>query len=768
MKVSIKRNKPIKYRITIFVLLIFVMIVPLLIVGVVSYKIYIEEVTKQVDLSIEATQFQVMNDVENVLSGIKQYYSELIDNEAIIWLMDNETIPYDQYSYVNDAQKVLQGPTYLTSNISSYAFINMKNNWVLTNNGMYSIDEIKNEEQVDSFLNNVYKNPSILYWYNNLDTPSPFAEDIFRSSTLDVSGYQLVMKLPGFSSRIDHLILVKLNLSTFKISIQSNLATYDICILDNNGETLFTSDSKLEEYFGNNVEQIRDQVGVSEISLEENDYRVFINHKNDNGLTYITAYNLNEVREGAGRVLAVSLQIILAIIFILVISWLLTSIIYRPVKKLTSYVSEAVGKNYGKMDEFTYIRENVGNLIDTRKNLQQMVQKQETMLLEQLMVRTIRGDLTPESINSAIGQFQIKKARYYCLMSTVCMIDSETGNDNELENEALSIVISKNMPTDISEKLIVPAFSYREEIILLIGGEEEEELRNKMIVINDKMTEFIEKEYGCAIISGASQVFNRFKYMRSAYNECREALRNTGSLKNNQQAITFFEDFAVNTSIIKGYDYMIEKLLINAVNNGEVEEAAQQVDKFVNSLDNREIILHDRNYFLHRIVDSVLSVFTDAGLSLNQLFSENNDDSFLQITSIYESDKLKVHLNTQIVQPVIEALRQYRYNSSSDILKNVMDIVKETKGDITLAECADRLNYHPSYIWKVLKSERNMTFTDLINNEKLETAKYMLLHTDYSIADIAEQLNYSNTQNFIRFFSKYEQTTPGKYRKENQ
>ncbi|NLK75170.1 MAG: helix-turn-helix transcriptional regulator, partial [Clostridiales bacterium] len=335
-------------------------------------------------------------------------------------------------------------------------------------------------------------------------------------------------------------------------------------------------------------------------------------------------------------------------------------------------------------------------------------------------------------------------------------------------NEALSIIIAKNLPSYITDRLVVPPFTYREEIILLVGGDEEEVLHHKVIYINDKMAEFIEKEYGCSIISGASQLFNRFKYMRSAYNECREALRNTGSLKNNQQAITFFEDFAVNTGIISGYDYMIEKSLINAVNNGEAEEAAQQIDKFVNSLDNREITFHDRNYFLHRIIDSVLAVLTDAGLSLNQIFSEKTDDSFWQISSIYESDKLKQYLNTQIVQPVIEALKQYRYNSSSDILKNVIDIVKETKGDITLAECAERLNYHPSYIWKVLKSERNMTFTDLTNSEKLETAKHMLLHTDYTVAEIADQLNYSNTQNFIRFFSKFEQTTPGKYRKENR
>lgn len=125
-------------------------------------------------------------------------------------------------------------------------------------------------------------------------------------------------------------------------------------------------------------------------------------------------------------------------------------------------------------------------------------------------------------------------------------------------------------------------------------------------------------------------------------------------------------------------------------------------------------------------------------------------------------------MNSQIVQPSIEALRQYRYQASSEILRRIMELVHERRGDITLTECAEQLNYHPSYIWKILKAERNMTFTDLVNLEKLETAKELLLNTELSIAEISEQLSYANTQNFIRFFSKYVDSTPGKYRKEHK
>ena len=68
-------------------------------------------------------------------------------------------------------------------------------------------------------------------------------------------------------------------------------------------------------------------------------------------------------------------------------------------------------------------------------------------------------------------------------------------------------------------------------------------------------------------------------------------------------------------------------------------------------------------------------------------------------------------------------------------------------------------------IWKALKLVSEKSFSDITDEYKLEEAKRQLLDTDKKIVDIAKELGYSNTQNFIRFFSKYVGMTPGKYRR---
>ena len=200
----------------------------------------------------------------------------------------------------------------------------------------------------------------------------------------------------------------------------------------------------------------------------------------------------------------------------------------------------------------------------------------------------------------------------------------------------------------------------------------------------------------------------------------------------------------------------------------EKDAAFAAVDKFIDRLLEKGVSRQDRYFFLHRFLIAILQVASEAGLSMNQIFEGEEDNLFLALDSIVEPENIRQFYKSQIIEPVVSNLTQYRRSHSVDIMEQVIALVKEKNGDITLTECAEQLNYHPSYIWRVLKTENNMTFTDFVALEKLELAKEMLLETTLSVAEIAQKLNYTNTQNFIRFFSKHEGITPGKYRQEHK
>ena len=61
--------------------------------------------------------------------------------------------------------------------------------------------------------------------------------------------------------------------------------------------------------------------------------------------------------------------------------------------------------------------------------------------------------------------------------------------------------------------------------------------------------------------------------------------------------------------------------------------------------------------------------------------------------------------------------------------------------------------------------EKGKSFMDYLEEYKINEAKRLLLQTDKTVSEIAQELNYTNAQNFIRFFSKSTGVTPGKFRK---
>ena len=132
---------------------------------------------------------------------------------------------------------------------------------------------------------------------------------------------------------------------------------------------------------------------------------------------------------------------------------------------------------------------------------------------------------------------------------------------------------------------------------------------------------------------------------------------------------------------------------------------------------------------------------------------------------------LKHFFKEKIVLPAIEVLKQSRMVNGKNIKERVLELIRKSRGDITLMECADKLNYNSNYLGRVLHCESNSSFSAYLAEIKVEYAKELLMKTEMTVADISTYLNYSNSQNFIRFFQKHVGMSPAKYRihvRENQ
>lgn len=83
----------------------------------------------------------------------------------------------------------------------------------------------------------------------------------------------------------------------------------------------------------------------------------------------------------------------------------------------------------------------------------------------------------------------------------------------------------------------------------------------------------------------------------------------------------------------------------------------------------------------------------------------------------------------------------------------------------TAKEFASNLAIHPNHLNALLKKHTGENVSTHIKNRLLEESKVLLLHTDWTLQDIALSIGFADQPNFNQFFKKHTGLTPNGFRK---
>jgi AraC family transcriptional activator of pobA len=82
----------------------------------------------------------------------------------------------------------------------------------------------------------------------------------------------------------------------------------------------------------------------------------------------------------------------------------------------------------------------------------------------------------------------------------------------------------------------------------------------------------------------------------------------------------------------------------------------------------------------------------------------------------------------------------------------------------TVEEYAEILNVTANHLSQTIKQVSEKNALSYINERIISEAKSLILYTEFDIAEIAYQLNFSDPANFGKFFKKYTDQTPLSFR----
>jgi len=185
--------------------------------------------------------------------------------------------------------------------------------------------------------------------------------------------------------------------------------------------------------------------------------------------------------------------------------------------------------------------------------------------------------------------------------------------------------------------------------------------------------------------------------------------------------------------------------------------------------------LHKANYlenfpfFKGTALRQVISVDHLTSGKISYLFEEMLKEGLF--TPLFNDDLVKTLLLQLFIyinrtQPPEDSKKVNSYNHI--LLKNFEELIELNFSTSKFPkQYAALLHITPNHLNAICKDIVNKSAGQLIRERIMLEAKRLLINMDLSIAQIAEKLNFKDESYFIKFFKKYEELTPEKFRKIN-
>lgn len=99
-----------------------------------------------------------------------------------------------------------------------------------------------------------------------------------------------------------------------------------------------------------------------------------------------------------------------------------------------------------------------------------------------------------------------------------------------------------------------------------------------------------------------------------------------------------------------------------------------------------------------------------------------------------------------------------------DIISQVYQYCEEHYKEGSLVELANLLYLNSSYLSQLIRQKTDKTFSDIMNENRMQQAVILLENTDIKIYTIGHMIGYMNPNNFTRAFRNYFGMAPTEYR----
>ena len=173
-----------------------------------------------------------------------------------------------------------------------------------------------------------------------------------------------------------------------------------------------------------------------------------------------------------------------------------------------------------------------------------------------------------------------------------------------------------------------------------------------------------------------------------------------------------------------------------------------------------------QNIKYHFVVTTALTAryCIEGGMELATAYSLS--DYYIQKADLCKTVKAVSDLHPIMCEDYTRRMKNLRKEKicSRQIVECIDYIYEHLHTRITIDALATHVELNPSYLSRLFKKEVGISISNYIQNQKIATAKNMLIYSDYSLSQISSTLAFPSQSYFAEIFKKKTGLTPSEYR----
>lgn len=734
--------------------------IPILVLGVglvASFGGYIyfstiHSVVERFSSSKQSYIEQIKNNLEHKIQTIEYAFNTYSTTSSFQDVVNNPISEQDFVAY-RDVNTQLNYIATMGLEGTEYTLISLVQNWQIFNGKLTNLTESDLDKLYESYIINQDQG---LFW------------------TKTETGIRFVNTLPVFSQKKQAIALSDISLHTLNSNIRTEEQT-TVYIMTKQGELMYESDPDQELLTQKDLKQISTSIEAEEstgmVTQDKSNHQsvqLIYAKSSYNNWIYFTILDQQEIANSLKMTkYGLSAMVLVLTLFILVVAYGISVYFTKPIqqiKRRLSTVPQTTSKN--EMDWIIY---SIDTILTEKESLENLIQMEMPQLETQFILNLFRNRVSPEELERKMPRFDYKQQEHQLYISMLVQLDN-VGEREAPDKDVLLLAINKMVEEIVPEQERMLPIILNDDMqatILMFTGKNEQEINKQVNQYATTLMKAVKDYLKLSISIGISKSYENLLESKEAGEMSKQALHQRLNL--GKESIIFYEDISkvVSGPVLLHYPVELESRLFDAIRIGDKEQVCETLYPFLAELMEKNKNSVNFEVMLVRLVNNLIQLEQQLGIKV--LLTQDNNKLYHRLLDIRNLEEIERMLVEEVVFPMVNSMKEKTSQQFRCLSEKITEIVRaEYDQELTLELIGDRLHYNPNYLSSIFKKEYGTAFSEYLMNYRLEIAKKWLNENDMTIKEIAERLQYNNSQNFIRSFRKKEQVTPGVYRKMKQ